>query len=101
MAFGQSTFSVTTILTGARSNNFAMMSIAASSRALARVSYADSESLIARIKAEYHEMPGLSLTRPQAQRLWHLDETTCRTVLARLVASGFLRLTVKGLYTRS
>lgn len=46
-------------------------------------------------------MPGLSLTRTQAQRLWQLDETTCRTLLSRLVASGFLQLTVKGHYTRS
>ena len=45
-------------------------------------------------------MPGLSLTHLQAQRLWHLDETTCRTILSRLVASGFLRLTAKGHYAR-
>ncbi len=77
------------------------MSIAASSHAFVRIGHADSDGLIARIKAEYQEMPGLSLTRTQAQRLWHLDETTCHTVLARLVASGFLRLTVKGIYTRS
>ena len=45
-------------------------------------------------------MPGLSLTHTQAQRLWHLDESTCRTILSRLVASGFLRVTAKGNYTR-
>jgi hypothetical protein len=55
---------------------------------------------MARIMAEYREMPGLSLTRTQAQRLWHLDEHTCRMVLTRLVATGFLRLTAKGHYTR-
>ncbi len=77
------------------------MSIAASSHALARGGHADSDGLIARIKAEYQEMPGLSLTRTQAQRLWQMDETTCRTLLLRLVASGFLRVTPKGHYTRS
>jgi len=63
--------------------------------------HADSDGLILRIKSEYREMPGLSLTHTQAQRLWHLDESTCRTILARLVSSGFLRLTPKGHYTRS
>lgn len=77
------------------------MSTAASSQVIARVGHlADPEGLIARIQAEYHEMPGLSLTRTQAQRLWHLDEHTCRTVLTRLVATGFLYVTAKGHYTR-
>jgi hypothetical protein len=65
-----------------------------------RSTYGESESLIARIKAEYREMPGLSLTRTQAQRLWQLDESTCRTILSGLVDAGFLQLTSKGHYTR-
>jgi hypothetical protein len=73
----------------------------ARSRPLVRGGHADSEGLIARIEAEYREMPGLSLTHTQAQRLWQLDEASCRTVLAQLVASGFLQLTAKGLYTRA
>ncbi len=78
------------------------MSTAASTRLVARAGHlADPEGLIARIKAEYREMPGLSLTRTQAQRLWHLDEHTCRTVLTRLVAIGFLHVTAKGHYARS
>jgi hypothetical protein len=77
------------------------MSTAATSRSIARAGHvADPEGLIARIQAEYREMPGLSLTRTQAQRLWQLDEHTCRTVLTRLVATGFLQLTAKGHYTR-
>jgi hypothetical protein len=71
-----------------------------SSRHAVRAVLADPDGLIARIKAEYREMPGLSLTPTQAQRLWHLDEHTCRTVLSRLVATGFLQLTAKGHYTR-
>jgi hypothetical protein len=76
------------------------MSTAASSRIAARTGHHDTDGLIARIKAEYREMPGLSLTRTQAQRLWQLDEGTCRTLLSRLVATGFLQLTAKGHYTR-
>jgi hypothetical protein len=43
------------------------------------------------IRAEYLEMPGLNLTRPQAQRLWGLDALTSNTLLESLVAAGFLR----------
>src|SRR5262245_7291557 len=35
------------------------------------------ESLLRRIEGEYLEMPGLQLTREQAQRLWVLDCDTC------------------------
>lgn len=76
------------------------MSTAATARMTIVRSHADAEGLMARIKAEYREMPGLSLTRTQAQRLWQIDETTCRTLLSRLVAVGFLQLTAKGHYTR-
>jgi Fic family protein len=51
------------------------------------------------LRAEYLEMPGLSLTAKQAQRLWHLDPANCSAVLSQLVASGFLR-EVRGLYIR-
>jgi hypothetical protein len=29
------------------------------------------------IRAEYHEIPGLHLTKPQVQRLWNLERTMC------------------------
>ncbi|MGQ0736510.1 MAG: hypothetical protein ACT4QD_23010 [Acidobacteriota bacterium] len=45
-------------------------------------------------------MPGLRLTRPQAQRLWGLDEDTCTRILNTLVASGFLQRTKDGTYGR-
>jgi hypothetical protein len=61
---------------------------------------ADAEALLARVQAEFREMPGLSLTKSQAQRLWQLDEPTCRVILSQLVATGFLRVTAKGHYTR-
>ena len=50
------------------------------------------------IRAEYEEMPGLSLTKPQAQRLWGLDAATCGTVLDALVSAHVLRCTVGKAY---
>jgi len=50
------------------------------------------------IRAEYLDMPGLHLTRPQIQRLWRLDDAVCDTVLDRLVETGFLRQTPRGGY---
>ena len=43
-----------------------------------------------RIRAEYLEMPGLSLTRAQMRRLWPIDAMLCDAVVNGLVASGFL-----------
>lgn len=50
------------------------------------------------IRGEYLEMPGLRLTRRQAQRLWALDDDTCEVVLTTLRETGFLRLTRGGDY---
>jgi hypothetical protein len=52
------------------------------------------------VKGEYLEMPGLSLTLPQAMRLWHLDAASCRRVLDALVGSGFLTETRQGAFRR-
>ena len=46
--------------------------------------------LLTRIRAEYREMPGLSLTLVQARRLLGLDMLTCSAALAMLEAAGFL-----------
>jgi hypothetical protein len=53
------------------------------------------------IRAEYFEIPGLSLTRQQAQRLWALDTATCKELLAQLVADHFLRQTAADTYVRA
>jgi hypothetical protein len=45
------------------------------------------------IQAEYREVPGLHLTRPQMRRLWGLDDRLCDQVIAALVSSDFLRET--------
>jgi hypothetical protein len=56
------------------------------------------ESLVARIRGEYGEMPGLRLTFAQACRLWQLDGTTCSQLLEQLVAERFLYQTASGAY---
>jgi hypothetical protein len=58
------------------------------------------ESLLSRIRGEYDEMPGLSLTPAQAERLWQLDRETCRAALNRLVQRRVLQLTARGRYVK-
>ena len=47
--------------------------------------------LIARIQAEFREMPGMHLTFRQACRFLDVDAERCRRVLAQLVDKGTLR----------
>ena len=56
------------------------------------------ESLAARVRAEYVEMPGLRVTLAQACRLWQLDVSTCENLLDRLIREGFLCRTDRGFY---
>ncbi len=56
--------------------------------------------LLQRVEGEYRELPALSLTAPQAQRLWGLDRTTCSLVLMTLIERGVLRRTAVGTYVR-
>ncbi|MGE0706007.1 MAG: hypothetical protein AB7P22_18955 [Vicinamibacterales bacterium] len=55
---------------------------------------------IVRVRAEYVEMPGLSLTARQAARLWGFDARRSEHVLSMLVDSGFLRCDRQGRYRR-
>jgi hypothetical protein len=50
------------------------------------------------IKAEYLQMPGLHLTKPQIQRMWGLEAADCDSLIAVLTDSGFLRQTSRGGY---
>ncbi len=50
------------------------------------------------VRGEYREMPGLRLTRRQAQRLWALDTATCDALLDALESARFLRRTRDGEY---
>ena len=56
--------------------------------------------LYARIEAEYREMPGLTLTLPQAARLFNLEPARCERVLDALVHAGLLER-YAGMYARA
>ena len=51
-----------------------------------------------RIRAEYLEMPGLSLNKLQMQRMWGLDAFICDALVDALVAAQVLRRTSTGSY---
>jgi hypothetical protein len=53
------------------------------------------------IRAEYLEVPGLCLTKPQVERLWGLDSVTAEALLAALVDVKFLRRTRHDAYVRA
>ena len=53
------------------------------------------------VRAEFLEVPGLELTRDQAQRLWGLERTACDQLLAALVESRFLKRTRDNRYLRA
>lgn len=59
------------------------------------------DNLLRRIYAEYAEMPGLSLTHQQAQRLWALNAETCLAALEYLTETKFLCCGRTGQYARS
>lgn len=52
------------------------------------------------VRAEYVEMPGLSLTKEQMRRLWRLEGPLCDAVVDALVASDFLERRPGGIYAR-
>jgi len=49
------------------------------------------QELTRRIQAEYAEMPGLSVTLAQAQRLLASDQRTCAAAFTALISRGVLR----------
>ena len=57
-------------------------------------------ALLHRIRMEYLEMPGLSLTCRQASRLWNLDASLCERILSELVAERFLAQATHGTFLR-
>jgi hypothetical protein len=56
--------------------------------------------ILQRIRAEYLEMPGLSLSPEQVQRLCGMDRALCASVLEALVETGFLSRRSDGGYAR-
>lgn len=53
------------------------------------------------IQAEYREIPGLHLTKPQARRLWGLEPHICDGLLDALVTVNFLKRTARDGYVLS
>ncbi len=53
------------------------------------------------IRDEYHETPGLSLTKAQVRRLWTLEAAVCDAVPEALEAALFLRRTHTGTYVKA
>jgi hypothetical protein len=58
------------------------------------------DEALQRVVGEYLEMPGLSLSVPQARRLLGIDARKCEELLEELVGCHFLRRTSRGLYVR-
>lgn len=56
--------------------------------------------MLLRVEGEYRDMPGLSLTLPQAARLWGLDHSTCELVLTKLIERRVLKRALNGAYVR-
>ena len=54
------------------------------------VAHREEHDLCARVRAEFREMPGLTLTLPQASRLFSIEPTRCERVLGALVDAGHL-----------
>jgi hypothetical protein len=48
------------------------------------------DEVLMRVQGEFLEMPGLRVTRAQAQRLWALDAVGCEAVPSALVNARFL-----------
>jgi hypothetical protein len=53
------------------------------------------------IEAEFWEMPGLHLSKRQAQRLWNLDPHSTDVIFDALEASRFLKRKANDTYIRA
>lgn len=65
-----------------------------------RRNHASREALLARVTAEFHKMPGLRLTMPQARRLFGLRDDICERVLSTLVKASVLERDENGAFAR-
>jgi hypothetical protein len=59
------------------------------------------EELVRRIRGEFEEMPGLSLTSAQASKLFGISLDVCPSILSHLIEEGVLHLKSDGRYARS
>lgn len=64
------------------------------------MSTAPHQAVLERIRAEYLEMPGMTLKLEQVQRLCGVERSVCKIVLDTLVETKFLCLKSDGSYAR-
>lgn len=60
--------------------------------------HAPTDAILARIRGEYRDMPGLQLTPHEAARLLGLDARDCDRLLEALTDAGYLRRRERGRY---
>jgi hypothetical protein len=65
-----------------------------------RRDHASREALLARVTAEFHNLPGLRLTAAQARRLFGLRDDICERVLNTLVETSVLERDDNGAFAR-
>ena len=58
-------------------------------------------ALLQRVREQYRDMPGLTLTKPQAARLFEVAPSVCAAMLRALVMEDFLSRTGDGVFVRS
>ncbi|MGE3510821.1 MAG: hypothetical protein AB7N65_18260 [Vicinamibacterales bacterium] len=58
------------------------------------------ELVTQRVRAEFEEMPGLTLTEHQAAKLFGIEQKMCRDVINQLIHASYLRKTRSGTITR-
>ncbi len=59
------------------------------------------EALLQRVREQYRETPGPTLTKPQATRLFGVAPSVCAAMLRALVMENFLSRAGDGLFVRS
>ena len=57
-------------------------------------------ALVKRIQDVFLDIPDLSMTLDQAQRLFHIDRATCQALFDRLVESSVVARTEDGAFVR-
>jgi hypothetical protein len=67
----------------------------------ARRGFMDVELVTKRVRAEFEEMPGMTLTMRQASRLFGIERETCKAVVDRLIRTHYLKWTISGSFTRA
>jgi hypothetical protein len=65
-----------------------------------RRNHASREALLRRVRAEFDEMPGLTLTFAQTRRLFGLRDDICVRMLNTLLRDGVLWVRSEGVYAR-